>query len=55
MAPFSLLDTIIQQRTGVGKFVVLSPDDSKPDSSPGPGRKKQKTVLRSTLSDFSAW
>ncbi|KAL5111953.1 hypothetical protein TcWFU_004363 [Taenia crassiceps] len=50
-----LLDTMSQQRTGVGKFVVMSPDDSKPDSNPEPNRKKQKTVLRSTLSDFSAW
>ncbi|KAL5964342.1 RING-type E3 ubiquitin-protein ligase PPIL2 [Taenia solium] len=50
-----LFDTMYQQRTGVGKFVVLSPDDSQPDSNPEPSRKKQKTVLRSTLSDFSAW
>ncbi|VDK38660.1 unnamed protein product [Taenia asiatica] len=47
--------TMYQQRTGVGKFVVLSPDDSQPDSNPEPSRKKQKIVLRSTLSDFSAW
>ncbi|KAH9285817.1 Peptidyl-prolyl cis-trans isomerase-like 2 [Echinococcus granulosus] len=50
-----IFDAMSQQRTGVGKFVVLSSDDSKSDSNPEPTRKKQKSVLRSTLSDFSAW
>lgn len=41
-------------RTGVGKFISL-PDDSKVESNSGAFKKRQKTVLRSTLSDFSAW
>nr|CUU00241.1 hypothetical transcript [Hymenolepis microstoma] len=47
-------ESVTPQRTGVGKFISL-PDDSKAESNSIAAKKRQKTVLRSTLSDFSAW
>lgn len=42
------------QRSGVGKFIVLR-DESKVESNSETLKKRQKTVFRSVLSDFSAW
>ncbi|KAM3177863.1 hypothetical protein ACTXT7_003700 [Hymenolepis weldensis] len=47
-------ESVTPQRAGVGKFIVL-PDDSKAESNSVAAKKRQKTVLRSTISDFSAW
>ncbi|KAM7541013.1 hypothetical protein Aperf_G00000021067 [Anoplocephala perfoliata] len=45
---------VVQQRPGVGKFIVLR-DDNRTESDSETIKKRQKTVLRSALSDFSAW
>lgn len=47
-------ESVAPQRAGVGKFIVLS-DDNKIDSNSETVKKRQKIILRSTLSDFSAW
>ncbi|VUZ48631.1 unnamed protein product [Hymenolepis diminuta] len=48
------VESVTPQRAGVGKFIVL-PDDNRVESNSIAAKKRQKTVLRSTLSDFSAW